>query len=649
MKKKITGFLLAFIMVFAMCEPVDECKAMADRQETSDIGIDKFSCEMNEIYEEYDIGKSYIPIPVEELDSSEYIYQTSRLVVKSDREIKDKDALEIVGPYNDIYVLQYGDAETAEKKEAYYSTLSYVEFVQPDRVIEANSIDDTLEQIDVDSIIAAADTVDWAPQVCRYDKLQEVLMKKYGSVDNMPEIIVADIDSGIYEAHKEFNGRIYPGGKSFVGDSSSINDTNGHGTATAGCIAMNTFSNVKILPIRLFYENEPAYTDTGTYDCIEYAVSMGVDVINMSFGHAMLNGETDPLEVAACKDAIAAGIILVAAHGNNGMELDCYYPACCDDVLAITAIDNKLKQTKFTNYGGKAFLSAPGADIYTTNRSTNGYRLISGTSFSCPYVTAGVALLLTYNPKLNLSQIKTILSNNVIDLGEEGWDKVYGYGALCFAEIESYLNNPSNDMYTHEVMDIKYEPNGGKSVANAKVIYGAKASAPTTLKEGYHFVGWYTDKGLTKLYNFNTPVTSNLTLYAKWEKHIYNDSLVYKKDATYTENGYKLYTCVVCKKATMQVKIDMKKLKKPSNLRASKASGKIKLSWKKVTGCSGYIIYRRVGSGKWKLFKKINNINTLKYVDKSVKNKKSYTYKICAYNKVQKTAFTTSKKITVKK
>ena len=30
------------------------------------------------------------------------------------------------------------------------------------------------------------------------------------------------------------------------------------------------------------------------------------------------------------------------------------------------------------------------------------------------------------------------------------------------------------------------------------------------------FLGWYSDEGLNNLYNFNTPVTSNLNLYAKW-------------------------------------------------------------------------------------------------------------------------------------
>lgn len=53
-----------------------------------------------------------------------------------------------------------------------------------------------------------------------------------------------------------------------------------------------------------------------------------------------------------------------------------------------------------------------------------------------------------------------------------------------------------------------------------KVAYGDAAEAPedpTTI--GYDFVGWYTDKDGTTAYDFNTPVTGNITLYAKWHIH----------------------------------------------------------------------------------------------------------------------------------
>lgn len=64
---------------------------------------------------------------------------------------------------------------------------------------------------------------------------------------------------------------------------------------------------------------------------------------------------------------------------------------------------------------------------------------------------------------------------------------------------------------------IKFETNGGSSVKNQTVVKNNKVSSPVNpTREGYVFDGWYTDKGLTKKYDFDTKVTGSLTLYAKW-------------------------------------------------------------------------------------------------------------------------------------
>ena len=39
-------------------------------------------------------------------------------------------------------------------------------------------------------------------------------------------------------------------------------------------------------------------------------------------------------------------------------------------------------------------------------------------------------------------------------------------------------------------------------------------------KDGYTFKGWYTDVNLTNEFDFNTPITSNITLYAKWDNAV---------------------------------------------------------------------------------------------------------------------------------
>ena len=57
----------------------------------------------------------------------------------------------------------------------------------------------------------------------------------------------------------------------------------------------------------------------------------------------------------------------------------------------------------------------------------------------------------------------------------------------------------------------------GNTDAVETVDYGQAVAAPADpAREGYDFAGWYTDADCTAPYDFNTPVTGDLTLYAKW-------------------------------------------------------------------------------------------------------------------------------------
>ncbi|WP_339787703.1 InlB B-repeat-containing protein [Paenibacillus sp. FSL R7-0313] len=64
---------------------------------------------------------------------------------------------------------------------------------------------------------------------------------------------------------------------------------------------------------------------------------------------------------------------------------------------------------------------------------------------------------------------------------------------------------------------VTFESNEGSSVDAQTVEYDGQAIAPAVpTKDGYIFSGWYSDAGLNEAYSFTTPVTDNLTLYAKW-------------------------------------------------------------------------------------------------------------------------------------
>lgn len=60
---------------------------------------------------------------------------------------------------------------------------------------------------------------------------------------------------------------------------------------------------------------------------------------------------------------------------------------------------------------------------------------------------------------------------------------------------------------------------GGANISSQTLISGNKASEPIAPKEdGWVFGGWYTEKGCQYRFSFDSAVTSDITLYAKWDR-----------------------------------------------------------------------------------------------------------------------------------
>lgn len=72
----------------------------------------------------------------------------------------------------------------------------------------------------------------------------------------------------------------------------------------------------------------------------------------------------------------------------------------------------------------------------------------------------------------------------------------------------------------------------------------------------------------------------------------------------------------------------------PNGTKVKKSKSKVTISWKKLTKAQGYEVYRATGtSNKFKCIKKIKSAKTVKYVDKTVKKRKTYKYKVRAFAK----------------
>ena len=106
----------------------------------------------------------------------------------------------------------------------------------------------------------------------------------------------------------------------------------------------------------------------------------------------------------------------------------------------------------------------------------------------------------------------------VIGMTFEGWftdsngTKAYDFTAPVTEDLILY------DKWSTTKCSVIFNNMGvGTTIATQTVNYGSKAVEPTNVTaDGYTFGGWYTDRDHQNKYDFSKPVTSSMTLYAKW-------------------------------------------------------------------------------------------------------------------------------------
>ena len=94
---------------------------------------------------------------------------------------------------------------------------------------------------------------------------------------------------------------------------------------------------------------------------------------------------------------------------------------------------------------------------------------------------------------------------------------------------------------------------------------------------------------------------------------------------------------VTTKEVPKEVATESAKVKAPAKVTISslkKSGKKATLKWKKVSGASGYQIYMKTGSGKYKLVKTIKKGTTVKCTKTKLKKGSKYTFKVRAYKTV---------------
>ena len=99
------------------------------------------------------------------------------------------------------------------------------------------------------------------------------------------------------------------------------------------------------------------------------------------------------------------------------------------------------------------------------------------------------------------------------------WDVTATADNYCDSKKPSVL---TNEFTTLDVYTVTFNTDGGTAVESQTVDHGSKATKPANpTKIGYTFAGWYTESTCTNLFDFNTVITANTTLYAQWNANQY--------------------------------------------------------------------------------------------------------------------------------
>ncbi|MEX1188036.1 MAG: S8 family serine peptidase [Bacteroidia bacterium] len=251
-----------------------------------------------------------------------------------------------------------------------------------------------------------------------------------------PNIVVAVIDDACQTNHPEISG-FTTNPFNVVDNSNNVEPTNinwDHGTFIAGLITAKTNNGegmasvgrgLRVMPIRVTNNANPDLL-FNEYEAVIYAISQGVEVMNLSWG----NEVPSQTGLSAINNAYNAGVVVVASAGNDNNS-NVVYPAAYPNVISVASTTQIDTKSTFSGFGTWIDICAPGSLLWSI-APTDSYTVKSGTSFSAPLVSAAAGMMLSINPDLTPDEVRACLLSSAdnINLFNPDYLGLLGAGRL---------------------------------------------------------------------------------------------------------------------------------------------------------------------------------------------------------------------------
>jgi serine protease AprX len=311
------------------------------------------------------------------------------------------------------------------------------------------------------------------------------------------DVLVAVTDTGVDYEHTDLENRDWvnegeiPGNGVDDDDNGYVDDyhgwntvddnnntrgpTAGHGSHCAGTVCGDGTAGTQtgvapgafVMPVQVL-SNSGSGSESTVWEGMEYAFDNGADVTSMSLGWCQHWYPDRATWRNLCETLIAGGMVYSIAAGNERTysnlppPLNIRTPGDVPAVITVGATYQDDTYVYFSSYGPttweevppwsdypyppgltKPDVVAPGYEIISVCGISGGYTSKNGTSMATPHVAGFAALILEVDSGLTNAEVRKLMEDYALDLGDEGKDNDYGSGRIqCYDTIDAMFATP---------------------------------------------------------------------------------------------------------------------------------------------------------------------------------------------------------------